>query len=763
MRRILGLRTVLRGNRRRAAMALLVALACFITLPSANYLAFAGIPFDSLPQYLLLVALLPLFAWPWLRRRWCAAVAACPAGWIGLAIVAAVGGTLVKGVLFAAGEYEGFAGCYRALYRHDGNYWPRADDRRIGSCEKAWANPFARFHSTRIDPVLDFGPEDWNLSFVNHRRFNFYNWRNGSVPRDRLPFSASWRGMFSTSESRNVTLTYVGRVQVWLGMQPLSFPASHGAARAAEFRLPAGEYGVVIEYTFDDGSRAGSPPAPGATLRLTTQTAGRAELLRPRPPPSVWRFAAATVDTLALAAAVLLAVFWVGIVGAHWDVLLATALTAGAVYGAPGAIEAMGSDVLMALALFVPGAVLMVRSQPSALAAAYWCVAALMLAHEAGVAASLDAVLVRRGGSDFLTYESFARSILDTWSLEGGEEVFHYQPFFRYVLFMERLVLGDGDVLLPALVRTALVMSVFCLAWSFRAREGRLYTLLSTSAFALLLVLVNTVDIVGLLRRGLSEYPTWIAFPLFFAVLFRANDGRTMLATFLLGLSGITRIDQAPGLLWQFGIRTWKALRTREREFLLAIGVLAVVAIMPALHNYIYGERLVWTTTSATHESNLQFAPARWLTVWYDGEAREEALKHLESVFYAGSRTTDGSPPWLVYRALQALWVIALCSVLVTRSGDATRRLKPGARDHADLRFVLVLLTPALFLAPYLFYQGEDGYFPRHIVIGHLAMGAVALYAASARCLCHGGATMSPGGQKNGGPDLEEEDVRGLL
>ena len=57
----------------------------------------------------------------------------------------------------------------------------------------------------------------------------------------------------------------------------------------------------------------------------------------------------------------------------------------------------------------------------------------------------LGVATLREGGSDPLAYESQARSILETWSLEGGEPVFFMQPAFRYVRFLERLVLGDGD------------------------------------------------------------------------------------------------------------------------------------------------------------------------------------------------------------------------------------------------------------------------------------------------------------------------------
>ena len=724
MSRIASLASIPAYCRQCAAMVLLVTLTGLVALPSANYLTFAGIPFNSLPQYLLLVALLPVVAWPWLRRRWSAAVLGWPALWIGVAIVAVVGGSLVKGALLVGGEYEGFAGCYRALYRHADNYRPRADDRRIGSCEKAWENPLARFHATRVDPVIDFGPDDWNLSFVNDRRFNFYNWRGGSIPRDRLPFSAYWRGVVSTFESRNLTLTYVGRVRIWLAMQPLSFPTSHGATRTVEFRLPAGQHGIVIEYTFDDGSRTGSPPAPGPTLRLMEQAPDSVEPLRPRAAPLVLRLAGGAVDTLLLAASLLLALFWLSIVRAEWKPLLATAVTAGAVYCAAGGIQVMGIDVLMASALFIPGILVLVRPQPAGLAAAYWCVATLMLAHEASTAASLEAVLVRRGGSDFLTYESFSRTILETWSLEGGEEVFFYQPFFRYVLFVERVILGDGDVLLPASVRSALVMSILYMAWTFRAR-GRWNVVLSTSSVALLLAFVNTAEIASLVRRGASEYPTWIAFFVWFAILFRIGGGRTMLAACLVGLSFITRINQAPGLLWLFGIRAWYALHAKQRDFLVAVGLLAAITLLPAVHNYVYGGRVVWGTTSAAIPENLRIHPARYLEFWQDEALRAEVAEQLIGMLYAGPFAEQGSfGPWWTYRGLQLLWLMALCTVVYRRAGFVCER--------CDLSQAMVLMSPVAFLVLHLFWH-VDVYYPRHIVMGHIAMGASALYVCSRR------------------------------
>lgn len=748
--------------RPRAALALLGALTCFVVLPAANYVTFAGVPFDSLPQYILLLACLPIVAWPWLRGRWCATLGNWPLGWLALALAVVGAGVVVKGALFAAGGYEGFAACYRTLYRHDNYIRPRLDDQPPGQCEKAWANPLARFHATRVDPVLDFGPGDWNFSFVNDSRFNFYDWRGGSIPRERLPFTAHWRGVVSRAEPRHLAVTYVGEARVWLGTTPLALSPSYAAPRTVELEMPPGRRGVVIAYRFDDGYRTGgAPPGPGPALRLMTRSENDNRPLRAAPAPGSWWLAGRTVDVLVIAVAGVLAWFWSGIVGDRWRLLLAAALAAGVVYGQAGEWHVMGIDVPMTLALAVPAVAVLAGSRhPAGLAVAYWCVAALMLAQEAGAAASLDTVLVRRGGSDFLTYESFARSILNTGSLEGGEAVFHYQPLYRYVLFAGRLLLGDGDVLLPAVVRTALVMAVLYLAWSFRAgapfrvrrdlagawefawREtpaaqtpggGWLKAVLSVVSVALLLAVVNTAEVVSLVRQGASEYPTWIAFPVFFSLFFRGPCGRTALGACVLGLSGLTRIDQAPGLLWSFGVRAWTALRARQRSFLAAAAVLAMLAVVPAAHNYVYGGELVWTTTSATHESNLQFTPAGWLAARHDDAARAQAVLHLENVLYTGRNTERRglSWPWPLYRGLQALWLGALCAVLVAGSRGGFTRPEGRARRLDDLRHVAVLLTPAVFLAPYLFYQGVDGYYPRHIVVGYLAMGAVAIYAAT--------------------------------
>ena len=134
------------------------------------------------------------------------------------------------------------------------------------------------------------------------------------------------------------------------------------------------------------------------------------------------------------------------------------------------------------------------------------------------------------------------------------------------------------------------------------------------------------------------------------------------LGAFLLSFSLITRINQAPGLLLLFGTRAGLALRQRTRGFLLAGGVLAVVAALPAVHNYVYGGRLVLTTTSATVPNNLRVAPTTYLEIWRDEGARTRVKEQLSDLFFT---RRPNRPVWLVFRGLQALWVAALCSVFV--------------------------------------------------------------------------------------------------
>src|SRR5262249_47243868 len=107
--------------------------------------------------------------------------------------------------LLASGTYTGFLACYRSPLSA-----PPSDP-----CERSFENPFFRFGVTRIDPAINFGERDWDLGFLNARRFNFYPTPGYQGPlRWRVPIAATWQGVTERPEAWVARITYVGEATV---------------------------------------------------------------------------------------------------------------------------------------------------------------------------------------------------------------------------------------------------------------------------------------------------------------------------------------------------------------------------------------------------------------------------------------------------------------------------------------------------------------------------------------------------------------------
>ena len=713
------------------AFVVLVLLVAFFSLPSANFHAFSGIPFDGLPEYFGFLALLLIIVWRSLREHWRAMLrhwSTRQMTWI-LALLCV--GLLTKGALLNSGSYEGFIACYRSM----------DESPKTGQCEKSYTNAFRQIDATRIDRRLEFGPEDWNLSFVNDLKFNYYPWVQGSIPRERIPFSAHWRGILDYDEAQDLELTYIGDAQVWIGSKRMAFGASYTEPRTVRLQLPPGRHSLIIAYAFNDGARVGmsTDPGPLPSFHLRTRTPTGTAPLQAAAVPITWRVSGWFVDVIAVGGMLLLVAFYRRIVANQWPVLVATGVAACLVYIQSTDSQFMPLDTAFLLSLGVPVFTILGRQRHAArLVAAYWSVALIVLLHEVISTVPLGSVIVRRGGSDYLAYESFARSILDTWSLQGGEAVFYYQPLFRYIRFFEHLFLGDGDVLIAAFARTLLIASVLCMVWRFRT-PSRFNTAVSLSVLVLLLVLVNNVSVVNLMRAGFSEYPTWILFPLCFSMLVHHYGKRSALSSAMLGLSLITRFNQAPGLIWMFLTRMYTAFRLKERRFAYAAATLAIVCLVPVGHNLWYGRQLIFTISNAAINYNLVLRPVDYLNATNDEALRERVVHQLDRIFYGpysnARPARQGGELRAVFRGLQLLWGIAFITTLLSGYLWLTNQRSTGRRGLDFRRLpdtvyhLLIVLLPGVFLAPHLFYQAGD-FYPRHIVIAYLAMAAVALHAS---------------------------------
>ncbi len=524
------------------------------------------------------------------------------AGLLALGVVA----LLAKLVLLTSATHAGFLACYRS---------PLAAP-PAGACERSYENPFSRFGVTRIDRVLDFAPRTWNLSFVNSLRFSFYDWVPGNVRRDRLPLAATWITTVERPRPWTAEIGYVGVVALQVdSMEPTRLAARYDARAVAHVPVPAGRHRLTVDYAFDDASRVGDGRVlgPYATLRLARvhEATGRSALVRSLRPAGAWRWTGTAVDVVAILFAATLAVTCALVVNRDaW--VPAVVAAAAASYLWAGHRPSVPADTWLFLVLVPLLGHLALAPRPRRLLGAYFGILAAALFLVTGRLDRLHLVEYRRAGDDWLTYESFARSILETWSLRGAEDVFYYQPLFRYVLFAEHLVLGDGHPLVSTSAIVALTWSLFWMcAMASRRRRAPARTLILLLPSLLLLLLATSRTVLGMVHQGMSEYPTWIALPLFLPLLFLSSSPRAwQLGAALLGLSLLGEAEPPAG-------------RAGDPRALPVAGLPDPTARRHGSRAPVRGhrapshaaQRLLWWPTRAAHDQRRHFgephAPAR--------------------------------------------------------------------------------------------------------------------------------------------------------
>ena len=679
----------------------LALLGALLLLPSSGLQRFDGLPLGTLPEFVGLALLVPLLASRALRRLHRRALTRADPR-LGRALLAAGALALVlKLLLLGAGVREGFLACYRSPLGP-----PSA-----GPCERSWENPFFRFGATRLDRSLDFAPETWNLSFLNSLRFDF--WLPGQVRRDRLPLEATWQGEVEGREPWVLRVTYAGRAAVAVGPVAADLPPRYDGLGAARLEVPAGRHPVTVRYRFDDGSRIQGPPAPGpyAILRLAREgPAGEVPLRAARPAPG-WRVAAWLADGLTGILLGWVVVVLAGVVRPAWPALVPTVVVGVIGILVPVLPRLAGRrSVLAAEAVLL--VLLLASNRPRTRLALFFATLGLT---GALAARRLGAghVVLRSAGDDWLIYESFARTILETGSLRGGEDVFYNQPLFRYVLAGIRFLLGDGE--LPFLA-AGLAGLAFGVLWAVGRLAGRRRPPARTAACLgvglLLLALVNSAPVVWHVLAPLSEPVTWMALLALFPLLVASRSAPAWaVGGALAGLSIATRPNQAPGLLLLMGAFLATALPRRPRPALVAAGLCLAAALLPLAHNLYYGGRWVAFATAGAAPANVLAPPSRWLAALHDAGSRAIAWEQLRHVLF-WLRSLDPVLD-LAAHGLQLAWLAAIVTV-------ACRRVRVPATSAA------LLALPAAYLAVHLVYNAHS-YFPRHEVAGYLAMGLVAL------------------------------------
>ena len=687
-----------------------------LLFPSTHDLLFNGIPFSTPLEYAVLLVLLPLLASTAVARTSARALrrvsprAALAAAAMALACIG------LKGALLLSGDPTGFAACYRYV----------GDGTRPDGCELSFEHPLGRGRTTRIDPGIAFTPDNWNLSFVNSKRFNFGSWMENRPLRHRLPIGASWNARVDVPARHTLVVDYVGEGAVTLGRASAVMPASYAQPSRVILAAPEGEQRLLVDFSFNDHSRTDGPrmTTPYATLSVFLEGPDGRRI----PFAFVPAGAGALRTLLGWVSDAMLFSLVLAVVALHVRLSWPDRVWVGAavlgvlasVWGA--AVLGVGTSTTAPLVPVLALWGLLAQRHVRRVVLAWFACVATGLATFGPSLGPLSHVGLRSPGDDWLTYESLARTVFAE-GLRGGEAVFYYQPLVRYVRVLERLLLGDGELLMAATAFALLAMAVILAPLAFARGRPRLERVACGLIGACTLGLVLSPIGASFLVLGASEPPTWILVPAGAALLLIARNrpSSRVLGATLLATSVLARTNQLPGTLAILAAGLLVECRTRVRAGMLLVAT--ALLLLPLAHNVYYGGRAVPFTSSSDITQNRVIRLDRLVAVTHDDGVRAmlaRQLRHVVVAFPQSPPLTGVPHDWTLWlgcvRALQVVWLVACAAAVIRRGMDAAS--------------LLIAATPLLYLAVHVVYQVET-YYPRHVIMGHLACGIAASYLAT--------------------------------
>jgi len=730
----------------RAAPVLWLPLLLLALLMPSRLPPFDGVPLDSWHEAGLLVLLVPFLFSRELRTdvsmRLGARGAELAAGVLGVVLV-------TKLVLLAAAPNAGFESCYRSTLVAPPS----------GECEASYSDPLRLSGATRVDEELEFGLRDadpavaalasrplirdgaltqsnWNLSFFNSGRFSDIHTDPEGVDRDRLPFRLHTTAEVDVPDSGVLRVTYTGEGKLEVGERSFPLTSSYDQPKTETVRVNPGSQPLELRYEFNRVRRYGDPDQPATNYAALVVNTADGEPLRAVAPAPGWQLLAALAGGILGAAGIGLALLALWLVRGYWWLALAVVPLALLARGidSPHQLGPLGTYTgTTAYATVLAGVLawLLLRPGPHPMLFAWGALAVISTVRTRDEFPFMDVVLYPNGGDDPLTYQGQAYDILATGSLRGAEDVFLFQPGFRYVLFAGRVLLGPHDPWFATLAWMILLAAVFFLVFRFgfaddRSRAGKLAALVIGS---LLLLLVSNDQILGQVRVGLSEWVSWAAVMFAAGLLLVARRPAVWLAgAGLLGLAFTIRQNQLGLILVILAAFLLRVPAGHRRTALACSAAFLAVGLLPLGHNLVYGGKLQLISSGA--QGGPGYAPTvgaevhELMNVFSDEELRRRVHDHINRTLYLKPQVVDAARPdlrgidtgtWV--NGLELAWLAALVFAIARR-----RRLHLSA--------LVLLAAPLAALVIYVYYD-PFVYYPRHVVGGYLAFGLAALYAFS--------------------------------
>ena len=737
----------------------IILIAFCLLSPSYTGSVFSGIPLNTKLEFFVFLFLISFFLGLILIKRLNFSLNRK----IILSSIPIVLIIVLKIVLFVqtANHPEGFKACYRALI----NELPE------GECEFSFDHFLkSKRDFTRYDEIIDFD-SDWKLGFWNESRFNVWQWVEGNQIRERNSFEVTWRGniLIPADSEAKLHITYTGEGNVRLGNNIIPLPIVYQSKNTVlvnvyeaisedlvkqsnELVMP-----MKIYYRFQDDSKVGMDkkelgPNSNISVKLITGNEGIV-FLRP------YYVKDLKITILSLLLDFTIALFILVLIVSHLILLYKESKFLFIVYALGGVValinlisqfstnfinSAFKNSVFFLIVVVISN---FSRGKKRVL---YFFISFIFLTQLfVHINEDPGKVLYREPGHDPMTYESLSRSIGKSENfadfLRGGSDIFYYQPFFRYYLALNHILLGDGNNGVSIFNKFFFLFMIPFIFLFFSQRLRFIPALIISLAF--MNILYSWAF--SFLYDGLSEYPAWLFLIMAVYLLFfnRSHVGY-FIGFAMLGFASITRVNFLPGVLYLIFVfclyYLWTTLTNyRQKVWLkkyrvIFIGFLIFITIysLVPLHNYFFGKELVLTTSSSTIRQNLTLPPSKFFRVFSHESIKQYVQNRLKLMFYLDWKSfSDKNFYSLQNFRFFANFFLLLLTVsflfnlvrLIKAIGFSVRRAELKKEIVLNLLFIL---TPISFLFIHLFYQIEI-YYPRHIVIGHIMIYFFSVYSSS--------------------------------
>ena len=628
------------------------------------------------------------------------------------------------------------------------------------NCQFSYEVPFNK-QITRNDYLLDFNNKpvnaqgieftNWNLYFFNQTGFNFYDkafyggsndldikmhWinnnkgfervsynyleQNGSAnlfdygftnivqpiepSRNWLSFGVNWKSK-SSIDKQNILVSYVGEVKIKSNGELINLPNSYSEVNTVEIKL-AENSSLDIDYFYRYNAGINSyPNIPYASFSLTDLNNESLNPLKTTAESILEIVNVVIVLMLFINALIHLEIGKNNLVF-NLSILIAIVLIYEKIPNSLTDYIEILFIALIAYLIFNKNIYTITSFMGISLAVSLLSIKNLNV---------FSNVLYSVGGSDPLKYESWSQQIIHFRSLQGGENIFLYQPGYRYLLSLLRLFFGDSHVAISLIGRFIFVILLLLLFINLAKMVESKKVFLSLNLIVLY-IFFSTYSSKLNLYSSLSEWPTWLIGLGLAVYIFKENLllRDTIYISILIGLCFLVRENQLPGLLILSFIFFIKNKKQKKNIFTNTL-IVGTLFLLPFIHNFIYGNKFVLNQDVFT--SGYYYLSPKDLLFNFP-EVKEQLIFQIN--FLISNPLNEG----VVIMAgkilpLVVLFIIFQWSLMVIRSIFSNS-------ENNFYRFLYIIL-PLSFLGPHLFYQVHT-YFPRHIIQGYLFMVISTLY-----------------------------------